>query len=122
MAASDNLNQQLFHGTARDIEDEILPGYSPVHPSMSEKGYVYATPDVGNAWMYAELAWNARPRGRARVYQVEPTGEMEKDPQFDAQGNSRSNFASDLRSRSPLRIIREVPLPGNMGDPEEWDD
>ena len=125
MSAGDHLNpQQFFHGTIREGLSEIVPasthGKGAVFPSVTSTAHAYATPDVSNAWHYAEMAWNAAGSGIPRVYQVEPLGEHEEDPAVDGKGNPRGNFSGDRRSTKGWRVTREVPMPENMGTPEDW--
>ena len=95
MSASDNLRkEQFFHGTTRKLT-EITPASThpnwmkPVFQNETDRDHAYATTSEDNAWHYAQLAHNvAVHRGNApfpvpRVYEVEPMGEHEPDPEYD---------------------------------------
>lgn len=118
----------LYHGTAREglIGKTILPvdvtGMPATFPSDTDRGYAYATVEPSTAWHYAELAWNAASVGIPRVYEVAPVdgADVEDDPTHDARGNSRGNFPDDRRSRAGFLVIRELPMPDDMGDPDDW--
>jgi hypothetical protein len=54
------------------------------------------------------------------VFRVKPTGPVEKDPQTDEQGNRRGNWEHDVRSKHPMQVVGEEPMPEHMGEPEDW--
>ncbi len=114
----------LYHGTTREHLDEILPavehGHGVVFPHDTDQGYAYATPNLSDAWAYAEKAWHASGDGIPRVYRVEALGDVEPDPQQDAHGRQRGNFEADVRSRAGFAVVEEMPMPEHMGDPEDW--
>lgn len=118
-----------YHGTTVAGVTHVLPaaqhGGDVTFPSDTDRNYAYATHNHDDAWNYAEKAWGADDHGRRpRVYEVKPIGGMkhvERDPQHDAQGQSRSNFSGDHRSKKGWKVVREVPMPERMGDPEDWD-
>jgi hypothetical protein len=94
---------------------------------MSERGYAYATPNVGHAWDYAEKAWNIDTSGGApRVYKVASTGDVERDPTEWPEGEhhdrapTRGNWSTDVRSQSPFTVLSEESMPEHMGPPEDW--
>lgn len=107
---------KYYHGTVAEELTEIHPGGThsgqTVHPLKGMDGYVYFTTNVTTAWHYAELAWNATSSGIPRVYEVVPTGEVIEDP--------NQEFAGDYCSRLPLKVVRELPMPELMGNPEDW--
>lgn len=116
----------LYHGTVRDGLDTIEPASAHCGPRTfaytadGDPDYAYATSSLDDAWRYAEKAWHATGIGIPRVYLVEPFGEVEPDPQEDAQGRSRGNYEHDLRSRDGFNVLREMPWPEEFGDPEDW--
>lgn len=120
---------KYYHGT-------VLEGLTHVHPankhggpvafaSDTDKNYAYATTSHDDAWNYAQKVWGGDDHGRRpRVYEVKPIGghkHVEVDPQFDKHGRSRGNNSSDFRSKRGWKVVREVPMPEHMGDPEDWD-
>lgn len=114
----------LYHGTTREHLDEILPAAAHrlgvVFPHDTDSAYAYATPNLGDAWVYAEKAWHASGDGIPRVYLVEAIGAVEPDPQEDAHGRQRGNYAADVRSREGFTVVEEMPMPDTYGDPEDW--
>lgn len=118
---------KLFHGTRSILHPgEMISADEAVrhkaHPSEVSEGYVHATPKGGEAQYWAEHAdpytthsrMTELGRGRTfsydrgenqghayppRVYEVEPTGHVEPDP--NGEGAS-------YRSESPLRVLRQV--------------
>ena len=78
----------------------VEPGHPPNFPASSPE-YVYFT---ANAWGAGQWARDAAEMPhdhvvQPRVYEVQPTGEYERDPKGDNPW--------DLRSRYPLVIVRE---------------
>lgn len=120
------MTDALYHGTVRDGLDNILPAAVHCGPRTfaytadGDPGYAYATPSLSDAWAYAEKAWHASGIGIPRVYRVEALGAIEPDPQEDAHGRSRGNYAADVRSRNGFAVVEEMPMPEDMGDPEDW--
>lgn len=114
----------LYHGTTLAGLDDVLPAVEHrqgvVFPSDTDAGYAYATPSLSDAWAYAEKAWHASGTGIPRVYRVEALGAVEPDPQEDAHGRPRGNFAADVRSRDGFAVVEEMPFPEEYGDPEDW--
>ena len=76
--------QQFFHGTRFTfrIGRHIDPSKNPLYPGTTQDFNVTDNPDV--AGDYAEEAEGPSPRSHAKVYQVEPTGPIERDR--DASG------------------------------------
>lgn len=100
--------QTYFHGTksVMHLGDLLVPGH---HSNYMESGtlhHVYMTATLDAAIWGAELAGGA---GKERIYLVEPTGNIENDPNLTDKkfpGNPTMAF----RSRYPLRVIGEVCL------------
>lgn len=111
MKAIDNLNSpRFYHGTRADLEpgDLIKPGDAP-DAGAQGKSYVYLTSNPDAAIWAAELAEG---EGPGRVYVVEPTGEVEEDPEQTGR-KSPGHPSMSCRSRAPLRVtdeVREWPL------------
>jgi hypothetical protein len=116
----------LYHGTVRDGLDVIEPATAHCGPRTfaytadGDPGYAYATLDLADAWRYAEKAWHAMSIGIPRVYRVMALGAVEPDPQVDAYGRPRGNYAADVRSRDGFTVVEEMPMPDEYGDPEDW--
>lgn len=109
----------LYHGTVAAGLAEVLPaaasGRRPVH-GETDPAYAYATPELDDAWHYAELAWHGSSHGVPRVYRVAALGPVEADPAHDGFGRSRGNHTADLRCRHGFAVMEEI----EVDDPEEW--
>ena len=95
-----------LHGTKADLEvgDLITPGRESNFESGRVMNYVYFTETLDAAAWGAELAVG---EGRERIYVVEPTGDVEDDPNVTDKkfpGNPTRSF----RSSEPLRVVGEV--------------
>jgi rifampin ADP-ribosylating transferase len=66
--------------------------------------YVYLTATLDAAIWGAELAMG---EGRGRIYEVEPTGPIEDDPNLTDK-KFPGNPTKSYRSKSPLRVLGEV--------------
>jgi hypothetical protein len=115
---------RFYHGTVEEFEpdDHILPSAQHGNATFrheSDPEHAYATTKEDDAWWYAEHAWGARSHGTPRVYQVEPLGHTEEDPQWDGERH-RGNLEHDVRSQHGFRVLHEVEPPEYMGDPEDW--
>lgn len=106
---------EYFHGTARDlragslIRPASMAGLEGNFPGESDPDYAHATTSASHAGTYADKAvdraYNRGGRGTRRVYEVKPTGDVERDPR---------DPHSSYRSAAPWRIARRVPV-------AEWD-
>jgi hypothetical protein len=122
-------DQKFYHGTTVPNVKKILPANAHkghvVFPGDTSLEHAYATTKHDDAWDYAEKAWSGDPhQRRPRVYEVKPIGglkHVEEDPRFTESGRTRSNNANDYRSKKGWHVVREVPMPEHMGDPEDWD-
>ena len=95
-----------LHGTKADLAvgDLLAPGRESNFEAGRVMNYVYFTATLDAAVWGAELASGA---GRGRIYVVEPTGELEDDPNLTDKkfpGNPMRSY----RSRQPLRIVGEL--------------
>src|ERR1700712_3983943 len=95
-----------LHGTKADLQvGELLrPGYGSNFEAGRIANHVYFTATLDAAAWGAELAAG---QGRGRIYIVEPTGELEDDPNVTDKkfpGNPTRSF----RSRQPLRVVGEL--------------
>jgi len=108
VAATDDLSSQRFyHGTRADLKlgDLIKPGHPPdVGERDRMTTYVCLTSNLDAAIWGAELAVG---EGPGRVYMVEPTGQIEDDPQLTDQ-KSPGHPTMSYRSWEPLRVTGEV--------------
>jgi len=96
----------FFHGTKAELKpgDLLVAGRSSNFGSGQQANFVYLTATMNAATWGAELA---RGEGRGRIYEVEPTGPFEDDPNVT---NKRfpGNPTRSYRTREPLRVVREV--------------
>ena len=95
-----------LHGTKADLEvgQLLVPGRASNFEEGRVMNYVYLTATLDAATWGAELAIG---EGRGRIYLVEPTGELEDDPNVTNKrfpGNPTQSF----RSREPLRVVGEL--------------
>lgn len=102
---------KYYHGTTAEDLERIHPNLGTsgnFGAGTHEPGYAYAT-SKDNALHYAERAAGAY-GGRPHVYEVSPRGPVEDDPSHDKNGNSRANFADDVRSRHGFSVVGEEDL------------
>lgn len=100
----------FFHGTkyALAIGDELVPGYASNFQEGRVSNNIYFTALVETAAWGAELATAlAGEAERGRIYEVQPLGPFEDDPNVT---NKRfpGNPTQSYRSRHPLRVVGEV--------------
>nr|WP_205693717.1 NAD(+)--rifampin ADP-ribosyltransferase [Cellulomonas sp. IC4_254] len=96
----------FFHGTKADLRagDHLTAGFRSNYRPEVTMNHVYFTALVGGAGLAAELAaGDAEPR----VYEVEPTGPYEDDPNVTDR-KFPGNPTRSYRSAAPLRVVREV--------------
>ena len=96
----------FFHGTKADVRegDLLSAGFRSNYTPELVMNHIYFTKRLAGAGLAAELAaGDALPR----VYEVEPIGPFEDDPNVT---NKRfpGNPTKSYRSTEPLRVIREV--------------
>jgi rifampin ADP-ribosylating transferase len=95
----------FFHGTkaALRVGDLLTPGFRSNYRPEIVMNHVYFTSRLDGAGLAAEIIPGDGP---PRVYEVEPTGEFEDDPNVTDKkfpGNPTRSF----RSAAPLRIVAE---------------
>jgi hypothetical protein len=100
----------FFHGTKSALEagDELVPGYGSNFQAGRVSNNIYFTALVETAAWGAELATALAGTGeRGHIYEVEPLGPFEDDPNVT---NKRfpGNPTQSYRTRSPLRVVGEV--------------
>jgi len=96
----------FFHGTKADLRvgDLLRAGFRSNYRPEIVMNHIYFTALPNGAGLAAELAPGD---GEPRVYEVEPTGAFEDDPNVTDKkfpGNPTRSFRSD----APLRILGEV--------------
>lgn len=98
--------QTYFHGTKADLKvgNLIEVGFNSNYEQQKNAKYIFLTATLDAAIWGAELALGD---GRERIYLVEPTGELENDPDLTDKkfpGNPTQSF----RSTKPFRVVGEV--------------
>jgi hypothetical protein len=100
----------FFHGTTADLRagDLLTAGFRSNYRREITMNHVYFTALVGGAGLAAELAVElAAGAATPRVYEVEPTGTFEDDPNVTDK-KFPGNPTRSYRSSEPLRVVREV--------------
>lgn len=98
--------QTYFHGTKADLKigDLIEAGFNSNFGQRKNAKYIFLTSTLDAAIWGAELAFGEGPE---RIYLVEPTGQIEDDPDLTDRkfpGNPTKSF----RSTDPFRVVGEV--------------
>ncbi len=98
--------QTYFHGTKADLKvgDLIEVGYYSNYGQQKKAKYIFLSATLDAAIWGAELAIG---EGRERIYLVEPTGNIEDDPDLTDKKFS-GNPTKSYRSTEPFRIVGEV--------------
>ena len=96
----------FFHGTKAQLQigDLLTAGFRSNYRPEIVMNHIYFTALRDGAGLAAELAAGD---GEPRVYEVEPTGDFENDPNVTDKkfpGNPTRSF----RSTAPLRVVGEV--------------
>jgi len=96
----------FFHGTKADLQpgDLLAAGYRSNFGERTRANYLYLTATMDAATWGAELAVG---EGSGRIYQVEPTGTFEDDPNLTDK-RFPGNPTRSYRTRAPLRVVGEV--------------
>lgn len=96
----------FFHGTRapRDPGELLEPGRASNYGARRTASFIYLSASLDAATWGAELATGDGP---PRVYEVEPTGPLEDDPNLTDQ-KFAGNPTRSYRSSAPLRVVREV--------------
>jgi rifampin ADP-ribosylating transferase len=96
----------FFHGTKADLKpgDLLEPGYSSNYGEGRKAKFIYFTATLDAAIWGAELAAGEHP---GRIYQVEPTGFFEDDPNLTDK-RFPGNPTRSYRTREPLKVVDEV--------------
>ncbi len=96
-----------YHGTRADLRsgDLIVPRHAANFGATPRSAnFVYFARTLDAAIWGAELAVGEEP---GRIYLVEPTGEIEDDPNLTNM-RFRGNPTKSFRSRAPLRVTGEL--------------
>ena len=96
----------FFHGTKADLQigDLLTAGFRSNYRPEVVMNHIYFTAVADGAGLAAELASG---EGEPRVYEVEPTGEFEDDPNVTDK-KFPGNPTRSYRSTDPIRIVGEV--------------
>jgi len=96
----------FYHGSKAHLTtgDVLVPGYSSNFGEQKKANFVYLTATLDAAIWGAELAVG---EGPGRIYQVEPTGAQENDPNLTDK-RFPGNPTRSYRTREPLRVVGEV--------------
>lgn len=98
--------QTYFHGTKADLKigDLIEAGFNSNYGQRKNAKFIFLTATLDAAIWGAELAFG---EGRERIYLVEPTGEIEDDPDLTDK-KFPGNPTKSYRSTQPLRVVGEA--------------
>ncbi|MCW2603853.1 MAG: rifampin ADP-ribosyl transferase [Pseudonocardiales bacterium] len=96
----------MLHGTRASLAvgDLLVPGRFSNYEPGRVMNHIYVTETLDAAAWGAELAVG---EGAGRIYLVEPTGEIEDDPNVTDKkfpGNPTRSF----RTREPVRVVAEL--------------
>lgn len=96
----------FFHGTKAQLEvgDLLTAGFNSNYRPEVVMNHIYFTALVDGAGLTAEVA---AVDSSPHVYEVEPTGDYENDPNVTDK-KLPGNPTRSYRSTAPLRILREV--------------
>ncbi|WP_245614005.1 NAD(+)--rifampin ADP-ribosyltransferase [Knoellia sinensis] len=96
----------FFHGTKADLQpgDLLAPGHDTNYGSGKRSNHIYLTATREGAPLAAALA---RGNGRGRVYEVEPLGTIEDDPNVTDK-KFPGNPTRSYRTKEPLRVVDEI--------------
>ena len=100
--------QTYFHGTKADLKpgDLIETNFSSNYDQQKAARYIYLSATLDAAIWGAELA---NGNGKERIYLVEPTGDIEDDPNLTDK-RYPGNPSKSYRSLYPFRIVGEVTI------------
>lgn len=96
----------FYHGTKAELNpmDLLEPGFSSNYGEQKKANFIYFTATMDAAIWGAELAVGNKP---GRIYQVEPTGTFENDPNLTDK-KFPGNPTRSYRTKQPLRVVGEV--------------
>lgn len=101
-------DQTYFHGTKADLKlgDYIQVGNNSNFGERKNEKYIFLTATLDAAIWGAELAIG---EGRERIYLVEPTGEIEDDPDLTDK-RFPGNPTKSYRSTYPFKVFGEITI------------
>ncbi|MBO0454378.1 NAD(+)--rifampin ADP-ribosyltransferase [Candidatus Enterococcus murrayae] len=96
----------FYHGTKADLKvgDLLEAGKRSNYGKQEKANFVYFSATMDAAIWGAELALGDAPQ---RIYQVEPTGEFENDPNLTDK-KFPGNPTRSYRTQQPLKVVGEV--------------
>jgi len=96
----------FFHGTkaALKVGDRLEPGYASNFGQRKNANHIYLTATLDAAIWGAELAVGDEP---GQIYQVEPTGALENDPNLTDQ-RFPGNPTRSYRTKDPVLVVAVV--------------
>lgn len=105
-AASPPDSGPFYHGTKADLHagDLLEPRHASNYGERKTANFIYMSATLDAAVWGAELA---KGEGKGRIYQVEPTGAFENDPNLTDK-KFPGNPTRSYRTKFPLRVIGEV--------------
>jgi Rifampin ADP-ribosyl transferase len=97
-----------FHGTKADLKlgDLIEVGFNSNYGQRKKAQYIFLSATLDAAIWGAELAFGNQ---RERIYLVEPTGEIEDDPDLTDK-KFPGNPTKSYRSSEPFKVVGEVTI------------
>ncbi len=100
--------QTYFHGTKADLKvgDLVEVGFNSNYGEQKNAKYIFLTATLDAAIWGAELVSGEE---RERIYLVEPTGEIEDDPDLNDK-KFPGNPTKSYRSIHPFRVVGEVTI------------
>ncbi|MGE3801445.1 MAG: NAD(+)--rifampin ADP-ribosyltransferase [Candidatus Kapaibacterium sp.] len=100
--------QTYFHGTKADVNvgDFIEVGFTSNFGERKSAKYIFLSATLDAAIWGAELAHG---EGKERIYLVEPTGEIEDDPDLTDK-RFPGNPTKSYRSTQPFKVVGEVTI------------
>src|SRR5690349_14806556 len=100
--------QTYFHGTKANLNvgDLVIVGYNSNYGQQKNARFIFLSATLDAAIWGAELAVG---EGRERIYLVEPTGEIEDDPDLTDK-KFPGNPTKSYRSTHPFRVVGEVTI------------
>ncbi len=98
--------QTYFHGTKADLKigDLIKVGFNSNYGQKKNAKYIFLSATLDASVWGAELAFG---EGRERIYLVEPTGQIEDDPDLTDK-KFPGNPTKSYRSTEPFKVVGEV--------------
>lgn len=96
----------FYHGTKAKLKvgDQLDVGFFSNYGSREKANYLYLTATLDAAIWGAELAVGT---DKERIYIVEPTGEIENDPNLTDK-KFPGNPTRSYRTKQPLLVVGEV--------------